>query len=197
VLAIFRVHMTHKYSYLFLLWNLFLAWIPLVFAYYLQQSYFGEKRNLAFIFVTGFLWLLFFPNAPYIITDLVHLNHNLSCLPFWFDTLLLFTFALTGLISGYLSLYFVHSVLKDRFNSFVSWTMITILISLCSFGIYLGRVLRANSWDLFTRPLILMKKSILSLLDPRAISMTLMFSFFLLLSYLILYSIIHVNQRKI
>src|SRR4051794_15752674 len=99
VLAIFRVHMTHKYSYLFLLWNLFLAWIPLLFAYYLQQSYFSERRNPVFIFVTGFLWLLFFPNAPYIITDLVHLNHKLSCLPFWFDTLLLFTFALAGLIS--------------------------------------------------------------------------------------------------
>jgi uncharacterized membrane protein len=198
LLAILRVYMTHKISYLFLLWNLFLAWIPLIMAYFHHQNYFfSNKKNIFFLCSTAFLWLLFFPNAPYIVTDLVHLNHKLPYIPFWFDTLLLFSFALAGLTSGYLSLYLIHSVIKDRLTDFTSWLIIGFLLSLSSFGIYLGRVLRANSWDLFTGPMKLIKKSIFSLNDPAAISMTLMFSFFLLFSYLILYSIINMNPRRI
>ncbi|HEY1056186.1 MAG TPA: DUF1361 domain-containing protein, partial [Emticicia sp.] len=105
-----------KYS--FLLWNLFLAWIPLILA---QLSFKAMKQNnMPLAYIMLFLWLLFFPNAPYIITDLLHLK-DYSQNILWFDSLLIFTFAITGLLIGLSSLGIVHQTLESLFGKIQSW----------------------------------------------------------------------------
>src|SRR5690606_20092531 len=120
-------------------------------------------------------WLLFFPNAPYIITDLIHLNTRFNP-SVWSDTLLLFTCALAGLAAGLYSLHIIHKVLDSFFKSFTSWIIVGTSLVLSGFGIYLGRVQRWNSWDLFTDPITLMGDVFIHLSNPLAIQMTTGFS---------------------
>lgn len=151
-LSIFRVEYSGTRHFLFLIWNLFLAGIP----YVLVQFSFFEKSTNKWVFtaMTG-LWLLFFPNAPYILTDLFHLSYN-SSMPIWFDLVLILLYAWTGLLAGFFSL----SRIEQKFNSLFRWKYTGVfslaLVFLSSFGIYLGRYLRFNSWDLFQRPSSLM-----------------------------------------
>ncbi len=95
-----RIKITGSYFFLFLVWNLFLALIPFAISTYLVSKPEISKVRL---FLWATVWLLFLPNAPYIVTDLVHLKlHN----PFWgwFDVLLLVSFAINGLLLYFLSL---------------------------------------------------------------------------------------------
>ncbi|MCH2223537.1 MAG: DUF1361 domain-containing protein [Crocinitomicaceae bacterium] len=136
--------------YLFLNWNLFLAFLPLLFTSMLYGRYSFVKTNVFRVGVVG-VWLLFFPNAPYILTDLFHLKHY-SSIPIWFDLILILGYAWTGLMAGFLSLrdvelhIFKHLDIKKRV------LMSMILLFITAFGIYLGRYLRFNSWDLLQRP---------------------------------------------
>lgn len=133
--------------FLFLGWNLILAWVPLGLLYLLP--YFPRKRWLQGAILTA--WLLFFPNAPYLMTDLIHLRVRPG-IPLWFDALLLFTFAYLGLILGIRALEGLRSYLREHYSR--SWanafTFATLLLS--GLGIYLGRVLRWNSWDALLHP---------------------------------------------
>jgi len=142
-------------TYTFLVWNLFLAWIPYLAALKverLQRLGSGRFSLLAWLCA----WLAFLPNAPYIITDFVHFRH-LPPVPLWYDLALLFAAACTGLTLGLLSLYEVHLVL----NRWVSKTFATALIlgaiGLSGFGVWLGRFQRWNSWDILTRPSTLLR----------------------------------------
>ena len=155
VLTVFRVHWTKNFSYLYLIWNLFLAWVPLLIAFQLQQFYLRFPKRYSVILLISCMWLLFFPNSPYIITDLIHLNTG-NAVPIWYDAILIFAFALAGLITGFISLYFIHEVLDCFFHKPVNWGIISFVFVLSGYGIYLGRVLRWNSWDLFTRPKLLL-----------------------------------------
>src|SRR5204862_669086 len=107
-------------------------------------------RNLHFLGLAG-AWLLFFPNAPYIFTDLIHLttgfyNH------FWVDMVLILLCALIGLVLGFVSLYLMQSVVTRMVGRAASWLFIAAVAGLGSFGIYLGRFLRFNSWDIVFKP---------------------------------------------
>jgi len=96
-------------------------------------------------------WVLFFPNAPYILTDLFHLRIE-SSMPLWFDLLLILSFAWTGLLFGFLSLWDIEKVLEKTMNRFLITLMSVGLLFLGSFGVYLGRYLRWNSWDVIREP---------------------------------------------
>ncbi len=137
-------------SYIFLVWNLFLAWIPYLVA--LGISY-GQRRGAGwFPQGTGLLvWLIFLPNAPYILTDFIHFR-SLPSIPFWFDVSLLFAGASTGLLLGLLSLREVHLSLKHWLPNILTWVVVLFAIGLAGFGVWLGRFQRWNSWDLVTRP---------------------------------------------
>lgn len=163
-----------------LVWNLFLAWIPLFFALFARRFY---KNDLAFLsyFSLGF-WLLFFPNAPYIITDLVHLNHLPTHL-WWYDSLGIFTAALTGLAIGIYSLSVVHTLFEKLIGRSLAWGMVLVSIFLSGFGIYLGRFSRFNSWDLFTNPMFLIRNSYHEAFNPLAIKLTVVFSLVLTVLY--------------
>lgn len=133
--------------HLFFIWNVFLAWIP-----YWLSAYFKEEAKTNWRhYVVTFLWLLFLPNAPYIITDLQHLKLY-SPMPIWYDSLLFFLFALTGLALGFFSMRRLDLFWKLRTSKAFHTPLIIFVWTLCSIGVYIGREGRWNSWDLFTRP---------------------------------------------
>jgi uncharacterized membrane protein len=137
-------------TYTFLIWNLFLAWIPYFAALKVERSHrLGSGRLLMLAWLC--VWLAFLPNAPYIITDFMHFRH-LPPVPLWFDLVLLFAAACTGLTLGLLSIYEVHLVLNRWFSKTFSFVLIVSAIGLSGFGVWLGRFQRWNSWDIVTRP---------------------------------------------
>lgn len=179
-------------SFLFLVWNLFLAWIPYWIALALEGRYqWSKSRWLAGAMLIA--WLLFFPNAPYILTDLLHLR-NRAPIPHWYDLILIVSFAWTGLMLGFLSLYEIQFFIKKRLPNTVSWLLTVGAIFLCSFGIFLGRCLRWNSWDILTSPFSLFQDIFNSLQYQGAINMTITLSGFLLMGYLTLTTLISEKQ---
>jgi uncharacterized membrane protein len=177
-LLIIRAVQTEQIRGLFLLWNLFLAWIPLFFALFarrLSSSTLVTKSKQVFILVNLGLWLLFFPNAPYLITDLIHLGEFERYI-LWFDTVGFFIAALAGICTGLYSLKVIHQVLNQFINNVLAWIVISTSIVLSGFGLYLGRFARFNSWDLFTHPFYLFRKSFQEIQNPLAIQTTLVFT---------------------
>ena len=149
-----RLDLWGKSSLSYLIWNLFLAWIP-----YIISFYFIKKEMLTKFFIPFFiLWILFFPNAPYLITDVLHVFSS-SPSYLWYDSLLFFFFGWIGLLLGVLSLFHIHQYLKVHFDYLTSELMIFFICIISSFGIYLGRFERWNSWDAFISPLRLIKSS--------------------------------------
>lgn len=137
-------------TFIFLIWNLFLAWIPFWLA--MAINYLRLKStNLLLVFPIVFVWLLFFPNAPYLLTDLLHLRPR-NPIPYWYDVLLFTSFAWTGLLLGLLSLYPIHRFFKTYLSKPLEHGLVALLIFLCSLGIYIGRFLRWNSWDIINQP---------------------------------------------
>ncbi len=185
VFSVFRRIYTGSQLFLFLNWNLFLAFIPWLFSSLLIIYPSLQKRKLLVFLVLG-IWLLFFPNAPYIFTDLFHLKRNLV-MPIWFDLLLILSFAWTGLMFGFISLWNIEKVLRGFINKNLVTIISASLLFVGSFGIYLGRYLRWNSWDIIQQPLEL----IYDISDrvsnpfkhPTAWGMTLFMGFFLNIIY--------------
>ncbi len=159
-LSLYRIFISDTPTFLFLNWNLFLAFIPWALSSMLIVYPKLQVKKLAVISLLG-TWLLFFPNAPYILTDLFHLNHSAS-MPMWFDLLLILSFAWVGLMFGFMSLWDIEKILatywhssrlKRVLNARIAIPLVSmILLLLGSFGIYLGRYLRWNSWDIIQEP---------------------------------------------
>lgn len=141
-----RIILSGELDYIFLAWNSFLAWIPFA----ISQNLAMVKSRWKIFFLIG-AWLLFLPNAPYIITDFLHLKARPS-IPYWFDILLLFSAALNGLLLGLLSLLSVEKFLANRYGNRISGSIILCSFFLCAFGVYIGRYLRWNSWDIIMNP---------------------------------------------
>lgn len=147
-----RIYLTGSPLFIFLVWNIFLAWIPFRLTQYLDAT--GKRKyikNGALLMV----WLLFFPNALYIITDLIHLGID-TTVPKWFDAILLFSAAIAGLMMAFISLFRVERYLAMSIARKWMPVLILFIIFLGSFGVYLGRFLRWNSWDILSNPLQLL-----------------------------------------
>lgn len=176
----------------FLAWNLFLAWIPFGLSGLLPHT----RHRLAGGLLLG-LWLLFLPNAPYLITDFIHLRAR-PPVPVWVDTLLFFLFAWTGLMLGLLSLLRVHLYLRQFYQPRQAHYLIAGFILASSFGLYLGRVERWNSWDALLSPLaVLENAATLALSPPPALLLT--FLFFAVLQftgYALLYALCFSQPKK-
>src|SRR5262249_35915973 len=151
VLELYREHHYGDGSFRFLLWNLVLAWIPLVLALAVYDSYRRGVR-LALLAPAIGLWLLFLPNAPYIVTDFVHLSATDERTALWFDAMVVSAFAWTGLLLGFASLYLLHAVARHRLGATLGWAGVLTVLALTSVGVYVGRFLGWNSWDLLVRP---------------------------------------------
>ncbi|RKH07507.1 DUF1361 domain-containing protein [Corallococcus carmarthensis] len=146
-----RLDWSERASFAFLSWNLFLAWAPYTLALLarvLIARGLGSPWRLAPL---AFGWLALFPNAPYLVTDFIHLRQR-PVVPLWFDAALLALFAATGWMLGLLSLEVWKRWLEERWGRTAAWAFVAVTSLLCGYGIYLGRVERWNSWDVLARP---------------------------------------------
>jgi uncharacterized membrane protein len=151
----------------FLVWNLFLAWLPLVFVLWLLHviKRYGWTSWLGI--VLSILWVNFLPNSFYMVSDFIHLQ-DYQRVNVVFDAVTFSLFVLSGLLLGYTSLYLVHKQLARRIRQRKAWSLITIILLLCSFAIYLGRDLRMNSWDILTNPAGILFDISDPIINPRA-----------------------------
>lgn len=179
-LLTYRIIKSDGLSYIFLAWNLFLALIPWWISDYLKQK---ETVQLKHIPLLG-TWLLFIPNSPYILTDLFHLKPR-PYLPLWFDLVLVLSFALIGMLVFLKSLKDMFAILKAHVSSMLFTLLIPVVFWLIAFGLYLGRYLRFNSWNVVNHPFRLMRQSFDVLLEKDAIGFTLIFGVFMWFMYYI------------
>lgn len=154
-----RIVFSGSYSYEFLVWNIFLATLPLVVSSMMVRANIG----LAALLFPG--WLLLFPNAPYVLTDLFHLKAR-APVPLWFDLLLLLSSSGLSLHMGLISMRQVHTLVARGFGSLTGWVVVVFSMFATGFGIYLGRFLRWNSWDVVTHPGALASDAASRLLHP-------------------------------
>lgn len=184
-----RVRYSSETRFAFLIWNLFLAWIPLGFAWLAYTTHKLPRRLMYLLMLgCGFLWLLFLPNAPYILTDLMHLARNRNTVvPPWYDVIMLVWFAWNGLLLGLVSMWLMHAALNRIFKPWVGWLFIASTSVLSGFGIYLGRFLRWNSWDIVSDPASLASDILSPIIYPeenlRTLVFTALFGLFLFLAY--------------
>lgn len=159
LLVIYRIYYTNSLFYSFMLWNLFLAFLPFLISEIIPLC---SKKLLWFFFP---LWLLFLPNAPYLLTDIFHLQKG-ELMPMWYDLLMLLTFSITGMFLYFLSLLKMY-VLISKIHSVTTANIILYgSIFLSSFGIYLGRYLRWNSWEILQNPTVLFQDVFNRIIHP-------------------------------
>jgi uncharacterized membrane protein len=180
-----------------LIWNLFLAWIPFAFAVAVYDGW-RRKRARGTLVVLGALWLLFFPNAPYIVTDFVHLERTADA-PYWYDAVTVSAFAWTGVLLGFASLFLMQTVVRQSRGVVIGWIFAGVAIALGSLGIYLGRFLRLNSWDALEHPSVLPRIAHAVARDPfrygEAIGVTVLFTLALGFAYFLLYNFAVVGRE--
>jgi uncharacterized membrane protein len=194
-LVVVRSYYAGTTAYLFFLWNLFLAWVPVGAALLFYGLAARQSRGWTLMLGVAVIWFLFFPNAPYIVTDIVHLRET-PPVPYWYDIICVMAFAQTGLFLGYLSLYLMQEVIRTWMGRWVGWLFALAMLSLSAFGVYLGRFVRWNSWDALVNPFdtLLGAARVANPwndVQPLAFSMT--FFAFSLVCYLILYSFAHLH----
>ena len=200
----FRFYYSGRAGYSFMCWNLFLAWVPIGFALAIEALRRTRRGGPAALLALGFLWLLFFPNAPYLLTEFVHLHRHYAPservirvlapvspaagVPVWYDAALILIFAWNGLLLGFVSLHLVQRAVRDALGVAGGWAAVVAVLVLSGFGVSLGRFERWNSWDLFSQPLTLLgdvaARVFNPLEHPRTTAVTVVFSAFLLLAYL-------------
>jgi uncharacterized membrane protein len=162
-LSAFRYYISDTKVFLFLNWNLFLAWIPLLLSSFILAFNIKSKISLIFIII---VWILFFPNSPYILTDLFHLKAR-NTIPIWYDLIVILSYAWTGLICGFISLNDIEQRLSDYYGkrNFING-LIVFFLFMSSFGVYLGRFLRWNSWDVLNNPFGLFSDIVVRFIYP-------------------------------
>ena len=175
-----RIAYSDQNTYGFLAWNLVLAVIPLVLALLLDRLL---QRRLRAVSAAGVaLWILFLPNAPYMVTDFIHLSSD-PLVPLWFDVLLFSTYAWTGLLLGFVSIHIVMEHARRRLGGRTAWLLTVVLLAACSLAIYLGRFEVLNSWDLLVRPQVVLSTIFSPHSLARVAGFTAGFTAFLLVAY--------------
>lgn len=146
-----RVIDAGNFRYWFLLWNLVLGWLPLLFAWKLKlglkTSLWSRPKNL----LLTLLWLLFLPNSFYILSDLIHL-HDSGEVSLLYDIALFFSLIFNAYLAGFMSVFLVHLELIKRLDRRTAHRLVALVLLLCGFAIYIGRYLRWNSWDVIFSP---------------------------------------------
>lgn len=203
IMIIFRIFTQGKITFAFLVWNLFLAWIPFIVSsmmeYISTTKKYGMKKCISMLGL-GFIWLIFYPNAPYIVTDIIHLsNYNYyapldhavgfsSSFIIWYDFILVMLFVFTGYILGHISLYTVHKMIERTYKKTIGWIFVFIVSILSGFAIYLGRFLRLNSWEIVSNPSGILKRMFGSM-DIMTLKFTLLFGGFIFLVYMAMHGL--------
>jgi uncharacterized membrane protein len=200
-LVVARVLYSHADSYGFLIWNLVLAWIPLGLAALAQRiaRARGVPARLGLLIVLA-LWLVFFPNAPYIVTDFLHLTDIRGGAPVWYDAILVAWFAWTGMMLGIVSLRLVQGMAARAGGSAAGWLTVLGTTMLGSAGIYFGRFLRWNSWQVFQAPLAIVHRTWGGVREPslhvRFLGFWLLFTALFLFVYLMVHFLADSTRLK-
>lgn len=142
---------TQTTDYWFLFWNLFLAWMPVLFAWLLVRALRTRAWSEPLPVVLSLLWLGFLPNSFYLMSDLIHLRST-GDIGILYDAVFMLSFIWNGLVAGLLSMVVVHRQLNKRRHQSVATLLMIMVILLTSFAIYLGRNLRWNTWDVLVNP---------------------------------------------
>jgi len=196
-LVLLRVSESGSTKFAGLIWNLFLAWIPFLLAVAVYDGW-RRRRGRGSLLALGALWLLFFPNAPYIVTDFMHLQHRDDA-PYWYDAVTVSAFAWTGLLLGFGSLFLMQTVVRQWRGVVSGWIFAGVALALGSVGIYLGRFLRLNSWDAVEHPSLLPRIVHAVARDPftygEAIGVTVLFTVALGFAYFLLYNFAVVGRE--
>jgi uncharacterized membrane protein len=185
-LLLARMILTHHAWHLNLVWTLFLAWIPLWIALRLQRGN-AERSGFGF-WSAASVWLLFFPNAPYILTDLIHLPAATGS-SWWTDLVLHLLFALSGLVAGFVSLRIMQGLVAARYGRFFGNLAALGASLLAGLGIYIGRIERWNSWDVVVNPVGLLMDSF-TWVNLRSIKLILLFALLVLGAHVLLGSLV-------
>ena len=173
--ALLRQPPVHEY----LLWNLALAWAPYVAAIGVEAySGMGRRRSM---WACGVVWLLFLPNAPYLLTDLHHLG-DAPAMP-WLNLSLFVAFAWAGLVLGLTSVRIVQRTVEARRGQIAGWTLVLAAAMASGAGIALGRFARLNSWQMITQPGAVASEIVRLSGSPQAVAVAGFFCFFLLVMY--------------
>lgn len=164
LLIIIRIWFTDANTYIFLVWNLFLAFLPFLFSllFAVWPSLWENKKSR---YVLSMVWLVFLPNSFYIVTDLFHLRH-ISSVPVWFDTLLIYAFAWAGIMMGVASIQNLERMAKLEYGTKWANRMLVVLLFLVSIGVYMGRNLRFNTWDVVFNPFAIFSEVIPLVINP-------------------------------
>jgi uncharacterized membrane protein len=198
-LVIARVILTRRFQHLYLPWNLLLAWVPWIATALLDRWDENPQAHRSKRMIAMAVWFFFFPNAPYILTDLVHLGPKYYG-HYWVDMLLILLVAFTGLLLGFLSLQAMQQRVARRFHWPVGWLFVMGMSMLSGVGIYAGRFLRWNSWDVLARPGRVMDDGLLWVLysfeRPLSVVFPLLFGIVLFTTYLVVASISIVDNPR-
>jgi uncharacterized membrane protein len=161
-----RIFRTERLTFIFMPWNLFLAYVPYFISTTLTRKHPAGNRLLE---ITGLIvWLLFIPNSYYILTDLYHLadGHRNSRVPEWFDLILILSFAWNGLLLGVLSTRQIEKLMAPDASFLGRWVFLYPVMWLNALGVYIGRDLRYNSWDIVANPVALARDIIIMIAHP-------------------------------
>jgi uncharacterized membrane protein len=198
-LVLARVAYSESGRHLGLIWNLFLAWIPFMLAYFAHAVSWQKASLYLIIPFIAFLWLIFFPNAPYMLTDLQDLTRRASDAPLWYDVIIIVWSSWTGTLLGVISLYLMQDIIIRRFGRITGWAFVFVISVLSSFGIYIGRFVRLNSWDILQDPAETAQEILGIIIDPsmRLAAFTFLYTFFFLFIFLLLYSFSHMLREQL
>lgn len=188
----------------FFVWNLIYAWIPYIIALIIAAVVNNSKRRIfakIVLVILGIIWLVFYPNSPYLFTDFIHIIERASPAPIirkfiiistrslvWYDIILSSSFAFIGHFIGLISIFIVHKSYSKVFIHHFGWIHICIAMFFGGFGVYIGRIIRFNSWEVFIKPLVILKEILLEFMHLRALVFSFVFGFFIFISYIALYS---------
>ena len=181
-----------------LVWNLFLAWIPFMLAYFAHLVSWRRATLYLIIPLIAFLWLIFFPNAPYMLTDLQDLSRRTFDAPLWYDVIIVVWCSWTGMMLGVISLYLMQDIIIRTFGRTAGWVFVFAISALSSFGIYIGRFVRLNSWDIIQNPGEAAQEILGIVIDPsmRLAAFTILYTIFFLFVFLLLYSFSHMLREQ-
>lgn len=180
-----------EWGQLWLTWNLLLAWIPYLAGLVTLRLWRRDPARPWRLLPGAALWLAFLPNAPYIVTDFVHVRAH-TALPwlYWYDMVNMALLAWTGCVLGALSLGMIQRIVASYVGHALGWLFVLGTAGLCGCGIYLGRFARWNSWDLLANPHALASQLLPAILQPtdylRPWALSGLFAAFFLVSYLLL-----------
>ena len=183
-IRLLRYHAGIGPHYSFVGTNLLLAWIPLLLAYGVSWS--ARSRSRWALPPFAVLWILFLPNAPYLVTDLVHLKDGVNAV----NVVLLSLLALSGVLIGVKCVQLVQRAVEQLFGVNVGRRAVQVIAVLTAVGVYLGRVLRWNSWTVLHDPGVIAHAVLRSPSEPARVGLALLATVLFSLGFLAAYRVL-------